>query len=653
MYYLFFLMLNKLLQSVSIIFFFTAFFLEIYLIRFSFLFVLTNLQELILFIGNLFLLIFIIKSSKFNFFFKKILNNRYIIIILFLIFVSIFKLFLNNGVNYVDFIRHLRFLTGGLMFYGLWSFMADNIKKSWLAMDIMGYGAIFFGIFSFFYNFLGFNMSFDNRLTGPLDSAVYLAFYLTPFLIYFGLKFWDKKRYLDLVNAIILLVLILLTKSMAAIFFAFLVFFVSGILRLRREVFSKLNLIVISTITVLLMISGFFFFKERISNSFNAESSSLLERIEIWRTSKYLISDPLNLIFGVGLGQFQYQYENNVETALYGKQPLDFVVLQPHNIFYLFWFQFGIFGLIFAIYIFIKLIRDLFYFSGEKLNLYYFFTFILFYFFLHGMVDAPIFKNDLLILFLGILWMKESLNEGSVARFLDFARDDKKGDRDDKTRKRFLLLFTGIYFFTNALIMFFPRESFAFAITKFMGKEMVYYDVYEGSKYFEEIKKVKEQGFMPPFKDFTFRAEQTMNRAEFLQIMINYKKIQIENNFDEKCFSDIEISSEYHNLFCTGKKYGFIEGDVDLKARPDWRISKSEAFKIFAKVLNWPINQTQFDKNNIDEWYRPYVEFVINNNLIDYDWEKFEMWDPITRGEVVEVVIRNQRSAIRNEMHHS
>lgn len=378
------------------------FFLQSYLIRFSIGGYPTNLQEILIGITTIIFIIEIIKNGKFLQTVKNIWRHKIILAFIGLTIMSTSLIFSGtitvspSLTENLDLIRHSKFLffatTLGFIF--LETFQTK--KKRSAAIMIAGLGAILFGIFSIIYNLSGHNISHDLRLLGPLDAAVYLAFYLTPFFLYFSIKFIDsprKKSYLF--YAIILAFLILATRSMGAIGGSFLVLliYLAKTGKFLKTGTSKISLLIISII----IFGGIFYTK--ILPTFQTNYSSLNERGEIWTTAAYLLKEPKNALFGVGFGQFQNQYFNNVTTVL-GKQPLDFYVLQPHNIFLLFIFHYGILGLIFLGFLIFQTIKKIA--KSENPN---FALFIILYFFIHGLIDTPFFKNDLLILLIIFLEM--------------------------------------------------------------------------------------------------------------------------------------------------------------------------------------------------------------------------------------------------------
>lgn len=372
------------------LFLFTLFFLQSYLIRFQIGPYPTNLLELL--IGaNLLLFVFQLNPKKIKKFFKDLFSKRqFTASLLFLtIFSFLIAISIQQVLNSVDLLRHLKFtfyaISLVLLFFQIFSKTEEREK----AIHITGYGAATFGFFSLLFNLAGLNVTHDLRLLGPLDSAVYLAYYLTPFFIYFTLNALQKKETFrkDLKLAFVLAILILGTRSMGAIGGSFLIISLYLFFNQIRSIKAKTTIL---TLGVLIFCSIFYL---KILPTLNTNYSSLDERGQIWTTAAELLKNPKNLIFGVGLGQFEANYMEKVDEVL-GHPPLDYLIIQPHNIFLLFIFQYGIAGIIWifaAIFLVYKSLKT------DKKNI---FAYILLYFLIHGLIDTPWFKSDMLFLLL-------------------------------------------------------------------------------------------------------------------------------------------------------------------------------------------------------------------------------------------------------------
>lgn len=376
---------NLIAKINQILIFINLFFLQSYLIRFSIFSYPSNLQEIL--IGfNFLTFIFAFRKSLTSFNFRKIPVTSAIIIL------SIISLIFNQTLNSIDLLRHLKFIffSSILVFIFFHSFASHTQKQQ--AIRIAGYGALSFGIFAIIYNLFGINVTNDGRIRGPLDSAVYLAFYLAPFVIYFANKFIHTRKTSNLLIFCILTFTLITTQSMGAIAASFALIALLIIKKYWSKIPHKSKLII--PLAIIGSIILYFIIQTKIIPTINTKWSSLDERGQIWQTSYHLLTEPKTIIFGTGLSQFQAAYSNSV-VAVLGHPPLDFQVLQPHNIFLLFIFHYGILGLILIIYLILKNAHYLLK-SNDKII----WATIFFYFTIHGLIDTPIYKNDLLFLFL-------------------------------------------------------------------------------------------------------------------------------------------------------------------------------------------------------------------------------------------------------------
>jgi O-antigen ligase len=386
--------------------FLNLFLLQAYLIRFHIGGYPSNLQEVLIGINVLFFLITAIKEKRLKEIFLATKSHR---IITGFVLLTAISIMLVPVEQYLDFVRFLKFLFFAVVLGFVFLETLQKPEEKEYAIRVAGLGAAIFGIFSVFYNLLGFNITNDLRLNGPLDSAVYLSFYMAPFFIYFFIKSLESPKVKsNIILTSMLGLLILLTRSMGTIGGLFIVLALYAIKRsdlglmkkqLSKVIFAVLSIIIACTI-----------FYAKILPAIDTKYSSLNERGQIWQTSIYLLKNPQNLIFGVGYGQFENYYIKNVNTVLNGGEPLDYKVLQPHNIFLLFIFNYGILGLLFLSACMYALCKNIYRYhpvKNEKINIHTIAIFVVLYLFIHGLIDTPFFKNDML--FLLILFMELAL----------------------------------------------------------------------------------------------------------------------------------------------------------------------------------------------------------------------------------------------------
>jgi len=377
---------TKILERINLSMIVINFFLlQSYLVRFHIGPYPSNLQEILVITNLITFLGIIIKKREIKTL-KHIFKYK---IILTLISLSLISLIVVNINDTISAIRHMKFLMFASIFTFIFLESIKTKKERWKVIEWGALGAITFGIFSIIWNATGHNQTHDLRLNGPLNSAVSMAFYMAPFFIFTAIQYIKTREKRFLLEATALLVMIILTKSMGA--YMGITATIALFIGMQKKDLLKNKIIKFGLISTILIVVVTIFIT-KILPSIQTNYSSLDERGQIWKTTKALMFQPENAIFGLGVGQFEYQYKTNVQDVLHGEKPLDFNNPHPHNIFLLFWTEYGFLGLF--------LIIKLLYLTTKKLRTEEIANYILLYFFIHGLIDSPFFKNDMLILFL-------------------------------------------------------------------------------------------------------------------------------------------------------------------------------------------------------------------------------------------------------------
>ena len=189
--------------------------------------------------------------------------------------------------------------------------------------------------------------------------------------------------------AVLFGILILATKSMGAIGGSFIVLALY-LVKQSNLLKSPRNKLVLAVATIIIASTIFY---TKVLPTINTPWSSLDERGEIWQTAGRLLQEPTTVLFGKGPSQFEYHYQQTVDLVL-DQQALDYNIIQPHNHLLLFQFHYGILGLALLIFLLISNLKNLR--NSKDKNLQTLTNFILIYFFIHGLIDTPWYKNDIL-----------------------------------------------------------------------------------------------------------------------------------------------------------------------------------------------------------------------------------------------------------------
>ena len=104
-------------------------------------------------------------------------------------------------------------------------------------------------------------------------------------------------------------------------------------------------------------------------------------------------------------------------------------------------------------------------------------------------------------------------------------------------------------------------------------------DVSQEMWYADAVAYVEKNGIMAGYKDSTFKPDKKLTRAEFAQIVMNFKKL---NQISDKTFSDVKEDHWAYNAINSVAKWGFMSGRSDKKFAPDQGIKREEV----ASVIN-------------------------------------------------------------------
>jgi len=209
-----------------------------------------------------------------------------------------------------------------------------------------GFGAFLLGFISIFIGIFNSNFWLDGRLRGFFETPNYISLYLIPIYIFFSTMwiFINNKFFknFSIYLSLFIFGIILLAKSRIGIFFLGTPFFIflfdkifqnkNSLKLFKKEIFFMLTAFIISIFSILLIWD-----KKRIESSDSV-------RIEIWKESVKMIQE--NPFFGIGISDFQNEFSKRTEDKINFPEYIIPNALHPHNLFFAFYLQTGILGLI-------------------------------------------------------------------------------------------------------------------------------------------------------------------------------------------------------------------------------------------------------------------------------------------------------------------
>lgn len=158
------------------------------------------------------------------------------------------------------------------------------------------------------------------------------------------------------------------------------------------------------------------------------------------------------------------------------------------------------------------------------------------------------------------------------------------------------------------------------------------------------IEYLQANGVVFGYADGKFRPGQTINRAEFMKIVIEaqFEDEEIENciegEFGERLqdytyyrFPDVNVEAWYAKYICVGVNQEIVNGYPDGTFKPSREISFVEAAKVIA-------NTWKFEVEEGEVWYQGYVEKLAERKAVPDDIPAFDHL--LTRGQMSEMIYR-------------
>ncbi|PIP66327.1 hypothetical protein COW94_02365 [Candidatus Peregrinibacteria bacterium CG22_combo_CG10-13_8_21_14_all_44_10] len=157
-------------------------------------------------------------------------------------------------------------------------------------------------------------------------------------------------------------------------------------------------------------------------------------------------------------------------------------------------------------------------------------------------------------------------------------------------------------------------------------------DVTSDHANYDAIVYVEENGIFNGYPDGTFGPDETINRAEFVNVIvgaIDHNEVGCEGNI----FDDFGDDVWYYAYVCIAKSMGIVGGYPDGTFRPSDDINFAEAAKVLVEGFGYDVIVSEADL-----WYEPYVRVLQDANAAPMSIESFDQ--DVTRGEMAEMIYR-------------
>jgi len=131
--------------------------------------------------------------------------------------------------------------------------------------------------------------------------------------------------------------------------------------------------------------------------------------------------------------------------------------------------------------------------------------------------------------------------------------------------------------------------------------------------------------------DGTFAASRTLNRAEFLKIVMKSAPEQDFLDTDKaSCFPDVKAADWFSMYVCSAKRQGIVGGYPDGTFKPSNAVNYAEAIKMLTELYGYTLPEPSPTERWA--WYTPYLRAATGKGVLFSD--SLALDAPLTRGRM-------------------
>lgn len=158
-------------------------------------------------------------------------------------------------------------------------------------------------------------------------------------------------------------------------------------------------------------------------------------------------------------------------------------------------------------------------------------------------------------------------------------------------------------------------------------------DVSGSHPYGEAIRWGKRSNVLSGYPDGTFQPDRTVNRAEFLKIVLGAPGIDVHQATNPTGFTDVDENAWYIPYVRYAKAQGIIEGYADGTFKPEQAVNFAEALKMAYVALG-----IHGDESAAGEWYEKYLRHAKDRAVLFSN--NVNVGEGMSRKDVVWIVWR-------------
>lgn len=161
---------------------------------------------------------------------------------------------------------------------------------------------------------------------------------------------------------------------------------------------------------------------------------------------------------------------------------------------------------------------------------------------------------------------------------------------------------------------------------------------------YKAISFLKKYGIINGYPDGTFRPDSIVSRVEALKFILEATNETLVSN-GKLPFKDTLSLAWYTDYVATAYDKSIVKGYPDLTFKPANTVNRAEFLKMLLVSMDFQIPDTVsvdvFNDVKMNSWYAPYVKFARDANIIDKNTRFFYPNEGMTRADVADLIYKS------------
>lgn len=175
------------------------------------------------------------------------------------------------------------------------------------------------------------------------------------------------------------------------------------------------------------------------------------------------------------------------------------------------------------------------------------------------------------------------------------------------------------------------------------AQSVVFTDVDDQSEVYKAVSFLKKYKVLNGYPDGSFKPDQVVTRVEAVKFILAAVNAELLSG-KALPFKDTSSNEWYSDYVATAYERSIVNGYPDKTFKPSNTVNRAEFLKMLLVSMDLKVNpfvsRDVFNDVKKDSWYASYVKYAADKNLINVRGRYFKPEEGMTRSEVADLLYR-------------